>query len=75
MAFEMFTVDDLIRLASAGAGFRIDAGMRQTNDLIRIAAAAAQGGARITFTGMRLRQRDDLIQIATAGRGNISFDD
>ncbi|WP_396328914.1 hypothetical protein [Burkholderia anthina] len=75
MAFELYMVDDLIRLAGAGAGFRIDAGLRLTNDLVRIAAAAAQGGARITFAGMALRPRDDVIRIAAAGRGNISFDD
>lgn len=75
MAFELYMVDDLIRLANAGAGFRIDAKLRQTHDLVRIATAAAKGGARITFAGMKLRQRDDLIRIAVAGQGNISFDE
>lgn len=75
MAFELYLVDDLIRLAAAGAGFRIDVTLRPTNDLIRIAAAARQGGARITFSGIGLRQRDELIQIAAAGGGNISFEE
>lgn len=51
MALELYLVDDLIRLAAAGTGFRIDATLRQTDDLIRFAGAAARGGRELHSQG------------------------
>lgn len=72
--FEGRTVDDLIRIAAAGGGFRLEAGGRSTNDLIRIAAAASASGARVTFAGSAGKMTDDLIRIAAAGKGAVVFE-
>jgi hypothetical protein len=66
---------DLMRIAAAGGGFRISA-VRGVNDLLKIAAAAShsQHGARIIVTGADILSTEDLIQIATAGHGAVSFE-
>ena len=72
---QMRTTNDLIRIAAAGGGFRLDCAMRTTNDLIQIAAAASHGNARIIFSGLSMRTTNDLIQIAAAGKGSVSFEE
>lgn len=67
-------VEDLIRIASAGGGFRLNAALRPTNDLIRIASAASTSGARLYFDGLGMRTTEDLIRIGSAGKGRVSFD-
>jgi hypothetical protein len=71
--FEKRPLEDIERVAQAGGGFTLDASMRQTHDLVRIAAAAAHGGAKVTFTGLEKRRTEDLVTIALAGRGTVSF--
>ena len=51
----------------------MDAKMRTTDDLVRIAAAASNSGARVEFQGMKMRTTDDLVRIAAAGRGAVTF--
>jgi hypothetical protein len=66
---------DLIRIAAAGGGFRISTA-RGVNDLLKIAAAAAGSShhARIIITGADILSAEDLIQIAGAGQGAVSFE-
>lgn len=76
MALEMLLIHDVVRLANAGAGFTMDATMKTTHDLILIANAASKSGARITFSKiLPMRPVDDLISIANAGKGAITFTD
>lgn len=49
--------------------------VRTTEDLIRIAVAANQGGSQIYFSGLSVRSTDDLIRISTAGKGAVEFED
>jgi hypothetical protein len=74
MSFQGMPTDDLVRIATAGAGFRLDAAGRSTEDLIAIAAATSDWGVRLVFAGMEGRPTDDLIRIADAGEGNIEFE-
>lgn len=74
MSFEFRTVDDLVRIARAGAGFVLDAGSRTTDDLVRIARAGADAGAKIVFRGVANRATDDLVRIGRAGGGIIQFE-
>ena len=67
--------DDLVRIASAGGGFRLEAGTRMTDDLVRIASAASRGGGTIYLRGMNTRMTDDLVRIASAGKGHIVFEE
>jgi len=75
MSIEFRVTDDLVRIAAAGGGFRLDASHRLTDDLVRIAAAARNGGARLFFSGMSARLTDDLVRIGAAGKGSVVFED
>lgn len=68
------TTTELVSIASAGGGFRLDAKMRTTTELTQIASAAARGGGTIHLNGMGIRTTTELIQIASAGKGRIVFD-
>jgi DNA replication protein len=69
------TVDELIRIASAGGGLRFDAAGRLTEELIRIASASKSGGGQLILIGMSGRLTDELIRIGAAGRGHVVFED
>lgn len=75
MAFKGKTMDDLIRIMSAGAGFRLDARARAMDELILIAAASKSGGGRLVLTGMSIYNTDDLMRIASAGAGHVTFEE
>ena len=71
MSFELRPTLDLIQIAAAGGGFRLDEKLRPTVDLIQIAAAVAIKGATVTFAGLNLRPTLELIKIAAAGKGYV----
>ena len=75
MSLGKLPIDDLIRIANAGGGFRLDATHRYPDELMQIATAAKTGGATVIFSGMSTYYTDDLIRIATAGRGSVIFED
>ncbi len=75
MSLGEMSLDDLIRIAQAGGGFRLNATHRYPNELMQIATAAKTGGATVIFSGMSAHYTDDLIQIATAGKGAVIFED
>lgn len=75
MTFQTRTTDDLIRIAHAGGGLRLNAGTRLTDDLVRIAHAASNKGARLFIAGASGRLTDDLVRIAHAGNGSVVFED
>jgi hypothetical protein len=64
---------ELVRIAAAGGGFRLDAKIRTIDELVQIAAAASNSGARLEFQGMQTRTTDELVRIAAAGRGAVVF--
>jgi hypothetical protein len=66
---------DLISLIRSGAGLDLDVKGRFTEDLIQIAAQAKQSQVRVTFRGLTGRVNDDLLRIADAGRGYVTFAD
>ena len=74
MSFADRPTEDLVRIATAGAGFRLDAAGRPTDELVMIAAAASDWGVRLIFEGVEGRTTDDLVAIAKAGEGNVEFE-
>jgi len=74
MSFQGRPTEDLVRIATAGAGFRLDATGRPTDDLITIAASASDWGVRLVFAGLEGRPTDDLVRIAEAGEGSVEFE-
>jgi hypothetical protein len=73
--FETRTIDDLVRIAAAGGGFKIDASIKRIDDLVRIAAAASTNKANLVFTGLNARTTDDLVRIGAAGKGCVFFEE
>ena len=67
--------DDLVRIAAAGGGFRLEVGLRPIDDLVRIAAAARNHHARLVFASVGLMSTDDLVRIAAAGDGAVVFEE
>jgi len=74
MSFETRSTDDLVRIAEAGAGFRLDVVGRSLDDLVRIAKAASDWGVRLYFAGVGGYSTDDLLRIAAAGEGCVEFE-
>lgn len=75
MSFQGRSTEDLVRIATAGGGFKLDAAGRPTDDLVTIAAAASDWGVRLVFAGMNDRPTKDLVRIAEAGQGNVQFEE
>lgn len=75
MAIKTMKTSDLVQLAAAGGGFTISAQGRPVSDLVTIAAAASNKGARLTITGVAGRMVAELVQIAAAGKGCVVFED
>lgn len=66
-------VADLVRIVAAGGSLTLDASGRSTEELLLIAAAAAESGARVDLRGLGNRSTDELVLIAKAGAGAIVF--
>lgn len=44
------------------------------SDLVTLAGAAAEWGATLTVRNASLRPEDELVAVAAAGRGQVTFD-
>lgn len=66
---------ELSTLAGSGGGFTVSAAGKSAYDLGHIAAAAAKGGARVTFTDVGALSAYDLGTIASSGKGAVTFVD
>lgn len=74
MSFELKPTHEPVKIAAAGGGFSLKAGLKPTHELVKIAAAARGSGARVTFTDLALRPTHELVQIAAAGKGVVTFE-
>jgi hypothetical protein len=68
-----YSIDELLKLASYGGGFSVDARAFSANDLFRLASYASDKGSRITIRGAGLKF-DDMLKIAAAGKGAVFFE-
>lgn len=68
------TFDELLMIARAGGGFTIDGRNFSVADLETIGRAAAGKKARIHITNTQSLDAQDLLMIARAGDGAVSFD-
>ena len=66
-------IDDVIRIARAGAGFTIDRNDYLIEDLVRIADAASHHSASLRIENVADIDTDELIRIARAGNGCVEF--
>jgi hypothetical protein len=65
---------ELLRIATAGGGLTIDAALWEFGDLIKIAEAAGKHGGRIHITNISMWDTDELVRLAEAGKGSVSFE-
>ena len=70
---EMRNIDDLIRIAVAGGGLRLDAKRFTTDNLVRLVVAASGSRASIELTNTSSKTTDDLVRISVAGQGRVIF--
>lgn len=65
---------EFMQFSSACGEKIVDATQKTENELLSVAAAAAKSGAKIIISNVQIREKDLLIRIANAGKGNILFD-
>ncbi|WP_090177488.1 hypothetical protein [Luteibacter sp. UNC138MFCol5.1] len=75
MSIAKLSVYELSTLAQAGGGFTVSIAGKSAYELGLIAAAAANGGARVTFTDVGRLSAYELGTIAKAGKGLVAFVD
>lgn len=66
--------DTAISVLTCGGGLRINSTKFLPDVLIRLAAAAAAGNARLEIIVDGIMLPDTMMRIATAGRGAVLFD-
>ncbi|ELU1491094.1 TPA: helix-turn-helix domain-containing protein [Enterobacter hormaechei] len=75
---EMKTIDQLVRIAAAGGGLRINASTKTVDQLVRIAAAAGNSmnpnKAQLVLFDLESKSTDQLVRIAAAGKGTVLFE-
>lgn len=72
MSFDGIAINDLIRILASGAILELNAHGRPINDLVRLAAAASNGGG-LTLTGVGGLATNDLVRIGAAGSGKVTL--
>lgn len=74
----MKTIDQLVRIAAAGGGLRINASTKTVDQLVRIAAAAGNSmnpnKAQLVLFDLESKSTDQLVRIAAAGKGTVLFE-
>lgn len=68
------TTDQLVRIANAGGGMRIDGSAKTTDQLVRIANAASVRKAQMIIFNINSKTTAQLVRIAVAGKGCANFD-
>ena len=68
------SIDELIKIARAGGGFTMDASLCTTEDVLRVARVAGEFGADLRISRISGKTTDDLVKIATVGKGHVFFE-
>ncbi len=71
----MIMISDLVRIAAAGGGLRINCNGKMVSDLIRIVAAGSDKQSTIVLENTAHLMVSDKIRIAAAGKGRVFFND
>lgn len=71
----MTMISDLVRIAAAGGGLRIDCTGKMISDLVRIAAAGSDKRSIIVLENTKHIVVADKVRIAAAGQGCVFFND
>jgi hypothetical protein len=66
--------DTMIKILSSGGGLRVNSSGKMPETLVSMAAAAAQGNARLEIRVDNALLPDAMVQIGRAGGGAVIFD-
>jgi DNA replication protein len=68
------SIEELIKIAEAGGGFSMDASHCTTEEVMRVARVAGECGAELRISRICGKTTDDLVKIASAGKGHVFFE-
>lgn len=68
-------ISDLVRIAAAGGGLRVNCKGKMVSDLVRIASASSVGQSTVVMENTSELMVSDKIRIASAGKGHVFFND
>lgn len=68
------SIEELIKIAKAGGGFTMDASRCTTEEVLRVAEVAGDCGAEVRISRICGKTTDDLVKIASAGKGHVFFE-
>lgn len=71
----MVMISDLVRIAAAGGGLKINCQGKMVSDLVRIASAASSKKSIVLLENTENIMVSDKIRIAAAGQGCVIFND
>ncbi|MCG7560858.1 hypothetical protein [Pseudoalteromonas sp. McH1-42] len=66
--------NQIVNIVASGGGVIVDAEGKMADQLIKIAAASVNSGAKVIIKNADSKMTDQLVKIAAAGRGNVIFD-
>ena len=68
------SIEEMIKIAKAGGGFSLDASRCTTDEVVRVATVAGECGADLRISKICGKSTDDLVKIASAGKGHVFFE-
>jgi hypothetical protein len=68
------STDDLLKIVEAGGGLTLDAGTKTKDELVGIATAAGHFEVLLALRNVIGLALDDLVEIAKAGDGMVTFE-
>ena len=68
------STEDLVKIVEAGGGLTLEAGSKSKDDLVTIATGATNLDVILTLKNVTALTVDDLVEIARAGDGCVTFE-
>lgn len=68
------SIEELLKIAQAGGGFKLDASRCTTDDVVKLAEVIGRCGAELRISKIYSKSTDDLVKIASAGKGHVIFE-
>lgn len=68
------TIEQVVQIIDSGGGVILDAKGRGTERLVEVAAAAVRSDVKVILRNAGAKTTDQLVEIATAGKGRVVFE-
>jgi hypothetical protein len=73
--FDGRSIQEIGTILSSGAGFTLEGSGKSLQDLSHLATSARTGGGQLKIKGLGGWKMQDLMHIASSGRGHVTFED